>query len=258
MTRGMCNLGSTWAASDSVGSVVIRMLMVLVAFVILASPGCGQASSPTERQEKRAGVQRGEPASQLQPEPTTSSAGGTPVGEAFAEAELRPVGDSGVSGAVVFKQVGSLGVQVELSASGLPDPGEVYVAQVHRGSCSEVQKGADQEHEEDHGGEHLHGGGGPALALVRLERFLPGGREEYAHHTEYEEPAADELPGNIDSPLSMSASNDGTGAVTSLLEGVEPKQLSSGVPKYMDLRAPNEGAPEKWPALACADLIDGD
>jgi hypothetical protein len=39
-----------------------------------------------------------------------------------------------------------------------------------------------------------------------------------------------------------------------LLEGVEPEHLSSGVPKYIDLRAPNEGSPEEWLLLACANL----
>ena len=207
-------------------------------------------------------MERAEPASEPQPasEPTTASAGGTTVGEAFAEAELRPVGDSGVSGTAVFKQVGTLGVQVELSASGLPDPGEPYFAQVHEGSCADAPKGADQEHEEPHGDDHHgheHGGGSPALALVRLDRFLPGGREEYADHPEYEDPPANELPGNIDTPLSVGASHDGTGSITSLLEGVKPEQLSSGGPKYIDLRAPSQEAPDKWPLLACADLGDG-
>src|SRR5215208_2768244 len=169
---------ATWGVS-----LVIRNLLVLAALAILAPLGCGQSSSPPEGQEKRAGAERAEP--------STASAGGTPVGEAFAEAELRPVGDSGVSGAVVFKRVGSLGVQVELSASGLPDPGEVYVAQVHKGSCSEVPRDADQEHEEDHSDEH--GGGGPPLAIIRLERLLSGGREEYADHREYDEPPAHEF-----------------------------------------------------------------
>lgn len=224
---------------------MIRILLVLAALAVLAPLGCGQSTSPPEGQEKRAGAERDEP--------STASAGGTTVGEAFAEAELRPVGHSGVSGEVVFKQVGSLGVQVELSASGLPDPEEPYFAQVHGGSCSEAPKGSDQEHEDHHDG-HEHGGGVPALALVRLDRLLPGGREEYADHAEYEDPPANELPGNVDTPLSLSASDDGTGAVTSLLEGVEPEQLSSGVPKYIDLRAPNAGSPEEWLLLACANL----
>ena len=61
---------------------------------------------------------------------------------------------------MAFKQVGSLGVQVELSASGLPDPEEPYFAQVHGGSCSEAPKGSDQEHEDHHEG-HEHGEGCP-------------------------------------------------------------------------------------------------
>jgi len=201
-------------------------------------------------------------------EPTTS---GTEVGEAFAEAELRPVGGSGVSGDAVFKEVGSLGVQVELEVSGLPasedpeEPEQPYFAQVHGGSCSEAPKGRGHEHEEDR---HTHddhpgharqeGGSDPALALVHLEWFLPGGRaEEYADHAEYEDPPTDELPGNTDLPLVLVVSADGTGMVTSLLEGVEPEQLTSGGPKYIDLRAPSHEAPEQWPALACADLSEG-
>jgi hypothetical protein len=236
--------------------LVVRALFILV--VVAALYSCGQASSPAERQEERAGVERAEPAS----ESTTAADGGTTVGAAFAEAELKPVGDSGVSGTAIFKQVGTLGVQVELSASGLPAPGEYYVAQVHEGSCADAPKGADQEHEEPHGDdphghdEHEHGGGVPALALVRLDRFLPGGREEYADHPEYEDPPANELAGNIDTPLSVGASDDGTGSVTSLLEGVKPEQLSSGEPKYIDLRAPSHAAPEEWPLLACADLLE--
>jgi hypothetical protein len=245
---------------------VVRVLLMLVLVVAAVLYSCGQASSPAERQKERAGVERAEPASEPQPasEPTTASADGTPVGEVFAEAELRPVGDSGVSGTAVFKQVGSLGVQVELSASGLPDPGELYFAQVHEGFCAEAPKGADQEHEEDHGDDHHghehergHEASVPALALVRLDQFLPSGREEYADHAEYEDPPATELPGNVDTPLSFSASADGTAFVTSLLEGVEPEQLSSGSPKYMDMRAASHAAPEEWPLLACADLGEG-
>jgi hypothetical protein len=67
-------------------------------------------------------------------------------------------------------------------------------------------------------------------------------------------PPADKLPGNIDAPLSVGASSNGTGAVTSLLQGVKPEQLLSGNPKYIDLRAPNHEAPDEWPALACANL----
>ena len=231
--------------------VVRILLVVLAAFAVLY--GCDRASPPAERQERDAGVE--EPGASSPPEPATPSAdpgGGTTVGGAFAEADLSPVDGSGVSGNAVFKEVGSLGVQVELEVSGLPapeDPEEPqpYFAQVHGGSCSEAPRGDDQEHGED------HGGGRPSLALVRLDRFF-GAPPEYADHPEYEDPPADELPGNVDAPLSLGASADGTGTSTSLLEGVEPEQLTSGSPKYVDLRAPSHEPPEDWPALACADL----
>ena len=232
-----------------------KLLMAMAFFCVLLA-GCAETGDKTRgnpsAKERGAGGASATTAGSTTSEATTS---GTEVGEAFAQAELRPVDDSEVSGDVVFKQVGSLGVQAELSASGLPDPEEPYFAQVHEGSCSGAPKGSDQEHEDHHDGhEHEHGGRVPALALVRLDRFLPGGREEYADHAEYEDPPANELPGNVDTPLSLSASDDGTGAVTSLLEGVEPEQLSSGVPKYIDLRASNEGSPEEWLLLACANL----
>jgi hypothetical protein len=44
---------------------MIRVLFVLAAFAVLY--GCGEASSPVEKQEKQEGVERAEPA----PEPTT-------------------------------------------------------------------------------------------------------------------------------------------------------------------------------------------
>jgi len=252
------------------------LLLVSAAVVVLAPLGCGQASSPAEKQQKQAGVERAEPvsepASKPARKPTTppsDSASGTTVGKAFAEAELKPVGDSGVSGNVVFKEVGSLGVQVELAVSGLPASGDYeedfeepkpYFAQVHEGSCSEVPKGG-QEPEDDHGDDHHgheHGGAGPSLALLTPGPLLAK-VEEHAGHAEYEAPPADELTGNVDTPLSFSASADGTAFVTSLLEGVEPEQLLSGSPKYMDVREPSHDAPtEDWPALACADLGEGD
>jgi hypothetical protein len=223
--------------------LIVRVLLLVLATFTILLYGCDQASSPAERQE---------------------GGGGTPVGDAFAEAELRPVGDSGVSGNVVFKEAGSRTVVVELEVSGLPTPEnpeepKPYFAQVHEGSCSEAPRGGDQEHGEDHGDDHHghdheHGGGTPSVALIRLDRFL-GATPEYADHPAYASPPADELPGGVDTPLSLVASADGTAAVTSLLEGVEPEQLSSGSPKYVDLRAPSRDlAPERWPALACADL----
>jgi hypothetical protein len=229
------------------------LLLVLAAFTILLY-ACDQASSPAERQEGDVGVEEPEASS-----PPADSDVGTPVGDAFAEAELRPVGGSGVSGNVLFKEAGYRTVVVELEVSGLPAPGDreepqPYFAQVHEGSCSEVPRGGEHEHGEDHGDDHEHGGGAPSLALVRLDRFW-GPTPEYADHPAYASPPADDLPGNVDTPVSVVASADGTAWVTSLLDGVEPEQLSSGSPKYVDVRAPRHDlAPERWPALACADL----
>jgi hypothetical protein len=241
--------------------VVRILLMVLAAFAVLY--GCDQASPPAERQERDAGVEGPGSSSPPASEPAAPSAGGTPVGGAFARAELRPIGDSGVSGEAVFKEVGSLGVQVDLSASGLP-PGEPYFAQAHEGDCSEAPRGdgrgpEDDHHGDDHhhGEEHEHGAGVTSLALVRLGWFLDAATE-YADHGEFEPPPDDGLPGNADQPAELASSADGTAAVTTLLEGVAPGRITSGVPKYIDVRSPNEGPPEDWPALACADLAQGD
>ena len=243
------------------GNIVIRPLLVLAAFTVLY--GCGQASSSVEKQERDVGAEESQPSSQPAPElttPPTDPSGGTAVGEVFAEAELRPVGDSALSGTVVFREVGSLGVQVALEVFGLPAAGNSkepmpYFAQIHEGSCSLAPKGVVQEHGDDHHGHaHEQGGVGLSLALVRLDRFL-GATPEYAHHPEYEEPPANKMPGNIDTPVLLGASADGTAMVTSLLEGVDPEQLTSGSAKYVDVRAPSHDAPaENWTALACADL----
>jgi hypothetical protein len=238
--------------------MAVRVLLVLAGlttFAVLAPLGCAQASSSVEKQEKQAGLEHTgtTEASRTTPEATTqsgaSSEGGVAVGEAIAEADLKPVGDSGVSGTATFKEVGSLGVQVELAISGLPtkDRDATYYAQVHEGSCSDERKG--HEHEEEHGAE----GGGPALALVRLERLLAKipGLEAHGGH----EPGIPEVPrGSIEQPISFGVSAGGTISVTSLLEDVEPKRLTSGAPEYIHLHAAgSEDEPEE---LSCGDLAE--
>ena len=189
--------------------------------------------------------------------PTTASpAGGTTVGEAVAQVKLRSVDDSGIEGTAVFREVGDLGVQVDLEVSGLPKAGTNYYAQVHKGECADARTGGDgdQEHrDEDHG--HEHGGTGPAIALVRLDRLLsePHEEGEYAHggHDEDASPAPDELPGNFDEPIGVTSSVDGTGNTSTLLRDLEPEHLSSGSPKYLDLHAANV---KHAPTLACGNL----
>jgi hypothetical protein len=231
--------------------LAVHVLLALAAFAILY--GCGQASSSVEKQEKKAGAEYAERREAPQPTPElttpsgTSAEGGVPVGEAIAQAELEPVGDSGTSGTAVLKEVGDLGVQVELDVSGLPtkDPSAVYYAQVHEGSCSEDRR--DEEHEEEEHGAGLD----PALALLRLDRLVvkaPGLEANGGH-----EHGIPEVPfGGIEQPISFGASAEGTSSVTSLLEGVEAKRLTSGGPEYAHLHAMgSEDAPE----LACGDLV---
>ena len=174
---------------------------------------------------------------------TTPSDGGTTVGDVAAEIELKPVGDSGTSGTVIFRKVGTLGVQTELRVSGLPKAGSVYYAQIHEGECKDLGAGGHEDKEE-------YGAVGPSLALVRFDELIVKAAE-YAHGGHDEDRPEDELPGNIDQPITIQGSADGTAAVVSLLEGVALERIFSGEPKYFDLHAANS---EDAPTLACADL----
>jgi hypothetical protein len=211
--------------------LAVRVLLVVVTFAIL--DGCGQASSTVERQGKKAGTD-------------TSTEGGVTVGGKIARAELKPVGDSGTSGTAVFKEAGNLGIQVELEVLGLPtkDPDATYYAQVHEGSCSDERK--REEHEEEYGADP-----GPTPAFVRLDQLVAKARGLVAHGGH--EHGIPEVPfGSIEQPISFGASADGTSSVTSLLEGVEAKRLTSGGPEYVHLHGVgSDDAPE----LACGDLV---
>ena len=230
---------------------MVRLLLVLVAFVVLY--GCGQASSSAERQGENAGAERADmtEASPSTPGLTTqssnSSEGGVTVGKKISQAELKSVGDSGTSGTAVLKEVGNLGIQVELDVLGLPtkDPNAAYYAQVHEGSCSDERRG--EEHEEEYGA-----GPGPALALVRLDQLV-GKTPGLEAHGGHEHGIPDVPFGSLEQPISFGASADGTSSVTSLLEGVEAKRLTSGEPDYVHLHGVgSENAPE----LACGDLVE--
>ena len=198
------------------------------------------------RRGRSAPIRRKRPTHTDLTESNTSAEGGVTVGEKIAQAELKSVGDSGTSGTAVLKEVGNLGIQVELDVLGLPtkDPNAAYYAQVHEGSCSDERRG--EEHEEEYGA-----GPGPALALVRLDQLVAKtpGLEAHGGH----EHGIPEVPfGSIEQPISFGASADGTSSVTSLLEGVEAKRLTSGGPEYVHLHGVgSEDAPE----LACGDLV---
>jgi hypothetical protein len=227
--------------------MAVRVLLVLSALAVLY--GCGQASSPAERQEQAAGAEK------AAAEAATSSAGGTAVGPVFAKVDLEPVGDSTTRGTAVFKKVGNLGVQVELAASGLPKPRANYFSQIHEGTCTgarEQEGGGDHRHERDGDHDRKHGWVGPAMALIRLDTLL-GKAPEQAHGGHDHNAPADELPGNIDNPIGLSSSPDGSAFATTLLEGVAPEEVVSGKPKYIDLH-PSESGDSR--TLACADLSD--
>jgi hypothetical protein len=223
-------------------------LCVPIALLLLGCAAVGKGGSLNDAKGGGDGEGR---ASQT----TTSSSppsGGTPVGPAFAEAELEPVGDSGTHGTAVFKGVGPTDVQVELDISGLPtkDPDATYYAQVHEGSCS------DEPSDEGHG---EHGAGtGPALALVRFDRFLakgtlPAKATGLQAHGGEEPGIPEEPPGSIEQPVTFVASSpEGSAFVSSLLEGVGSRRLTSGGGEYVHVHAVRpEGAPEE---LACGDL----
>jgi hypothetical protein len=149
------------------------------------------------------------------------------VGEAIARAELEPVGDSGTNGIAVLKEVGDLGVQVELDVSGLAnkDPDAAYYAQVHEGSCSD-QRTRGEEHEEGEHGADL----GPALALVRFTRLVARAQRLEAHGGHEHIP---KVPyGSIEQPISFGASPGGT--------------------EYVDLHAVGS---EDASGLACGGLV---
>jgi hypothetical protein len=231
--------------------LTVRLLLVVVAFAALY--GCGPASSLVEREGKKLGTERAgetgasQPAPDLTTQPGTPSERGNTVGEKIAQAELKPAGDSDTRGTAVFKEVGSLGIQVELDVSGLPtkNPNATYYAQIHEGYCSDEGRG--EEHEVEHGASS-----GPGLALLRLDQLAAKARGLQAHGGH--EHGIPEAPfGSVEQPISFGASADGTSSVTSLLEGVEAKRLTSGDPEYVHLHGvDSEDAPE----LACGDLFE--
>lgn len=213
-------------------TVVALLGVAVLSLVLSACVELGEAPSGAADSRKTSSATTAAP-----------SAGGTTVIEGAAEVELRPVGDSGASGTVDFDKVDTLGVQVELQVSGLPEtPGSGYYAQVHEGEC--VDNTGENTHE--------HGAVGYPFALVRLDELVSE-TSEYAHGGHDGTRPSDELPGKIDQPITVVGSVDGTASVTSLLEGVSLERIFSGEPKYLDLHATNS---EDAPILACADLRD--
>ena len=154
------------------------------------------------------------------------------------------MGDSAISGTAAFTKVGTLGVQVELQVVSLPEKsGSEYYAQVHEGECVDTR--------EEDALEYEHGAVGRRLALARLDRLVAKASPEYAHGGHDGHHPSVHLRGDIDQPITVVGSVDGTASVTTLLEGVAFERVFAGKPQYLDLHAAGS---EDAPTLTCADL----
>ena len=167
--------------------------------------------------------------------PTAPSRGEGTIGRGRVEATLSPVGDSDTKGDIVLQEVDNLGLQVEVRVLGLPEkPGSAYYAQIHEGECvGDV-------------GESVVGV--EAVAMLRPGKMIAMAGE-FAHGGE--EGPTDRLPGNVDQPITVLGSADGTASVTSLLSDVSLDDVLAEKPMYLDLHAADT---REAPTLACATL----
>jgi hypothetical protein len=213
---------------------------VLVVFAVaLVLVGCRESSSGKPGGAKSEG---------------TLSSGGPTVGEGVAKVELQPVGNFSTSGIATFKEVGDLGVEVELEFEGLPKSGATYYAHLREVGCANVPaKHGDHGHK----GARTHREASVPLALVLPEQLIArGSGPEYAHgrhnHGHEREAPDEELPGNIGSPIPLSSSNTGTASANAVLRGVTLEQLSSRNPEYrLEVHTSDS---EDAPVLACGTL----
>jgi hypothetical protein len=143
-----------------------------------------------------------------------------------AKLDLRPGGESGVSGTASFED-SSDGVVVRLDLRGLPKPNTFYLARIHPGTCAE-------EAEEGHAREQGHAGEAE-------------GHEQEGCGDEHGE------EGDISFALSKVKSNsEGRGSSTTAFGQTSVDKLFSGKPK-MHINV-HEAGSGNTPALTCADL----
>jgi Cu/Zn superoxide dismutase len=146
-----------------------------------------------------------------------------------AKLDLRPEGDSGVSGSASFKD-SSDGIVIELELRGLPRSNTSYLAHIHPGTCAKEAK-EGHAHEEEHG-EH------------------PAEGEGQEHEEEYVFGHGEE--GEISYALSQVKSNsEGRGSSTTMFGQLSVDELFSGEPKHVMVHEAGSGDP---PILTCADL----
>lgn len=185
-------------------------LLLAAVMMIPTVAGCGargEESAPPEPAQRQATSPQEKPAASTA-EPARQT----------AVVPLRPVGGSGVEGEAVLEEITG-GIEVRLRLRNLPEPGAVYLAHIHEGTCAgEAERGSEHEHgseDHEHGAEHPHGG-------------------------------------EIEHPLSMVGANRaGEGSSKTTLWDVGLGELLSGPPRYINVHAPGQGNP---PALACGEL----
>jgi len=128
--------------------------------------------------------------------------------ETVAKVALVPDDGSDVSGTATFAD-GAGGVEVGLDVRGLPDPGEIYLAHVHPGSCKERAHGGAEGHDH-HGaaaGEIEHAltrispdsrGDGSSATVIgdATVTGLFAGRESYVN-VHAEAPSSEGLPQSV-------------------------------------------------------------
>jgi hypothetical protein len=145
----------------------------------------------------------------------------------FAQVQLTPMNDSGVTGTATFTDVAQ-GVRVDLGVQGLPDPNASYLTHIHPGTCADEEQGGEADHEANHDDEHA-------------------GHDQGGEHHDEEGTMAE-----IEYPLPpITPDPEGRGSTSTVLEGVTVEQLFSGGPKYINVHAEGTGNP---PAIACSPL----
>jgi hypothetical protein len=184
--------------------IFYRMKHQLMLYVIFLVVGCGGGGAQGEHEDR------------------------PPHHGGSAKLDLRPEGDSGVSGSASFED-GSDGVVVKLDLRDLPKPNTSYLAHIHPGTCAEeAEEGHDHER-----GEH------------------PGEGEGQEHEEEYVFGHGE--GGEVSYALSQVKSNlKGRGSSTTMFGQLSVDKLFSKEPKkHVMVHEAGSGDP---PILTCADL----
>jgi hypothetical protein len=153
---------------------------IVVLPVIFSVVGCGGGASQQGAEQERTHHQTG-----------------------AVKLDLRPEGDSGVSGTASFEDR-SGGVLVKLDLRNLPKPNTLYLAHIHPGTCAEEEKEGGEDHE--------HMG--------------------HKHSEEIEYPLSQ-----------VKSDSEGHGSSTTTLRETSVDKLFSGGPKHVNVHEAGSGNP---------------